>query len=308
MSKNDKYKYCGVMMLYKGYELKETENSVYVSNINNFKPVHIFKSGQCFRWEREDGNSFTGVVKGRVINIKSDASGVIFKNTNIEEFKNLWFEYFDLGTRYSLIKKKLSKDSKMKKVIEYGSGIRILKQDFREILISFIISSNNNIPRIKSIIHTISRNLGNKIEYKGKNYYTFPDLNTLANVETSEIEKCRAGYRCRYITDTSGIMVQNNIDIKILQLMDTVKARKEIMKLPGVGPKVADCVLLFSGIKYDVFPVDVWSKRAVEELYLKKETDIKYIQEFVKGYFGSLAGYAQQYLYYYARKKKIGLR
>lgn len=295
-------------MLYKGYEVEQKDNKVYVKNIRDFDLTDIFESGQCFRWKKQTDGSFTGVAMDRVINIRSDGDLLILDNTNIDEFINIWFNYFDLGTDYAMIKETLSKNSIMKEAIASGGGIRLLRQDLWEAIISFIISANNNIPRIMKIIDTIAACFGRRMEYKGDSYYTFPKMEVLSSIPLEQIKKCGTGYRCKYITEASRMIIKEEVNLCTLGLMDTEDAKNELQKLPGVGPKVADCILLFSGTKFDVFPIDVWVKRVMEELYFSKETSMNEIKDFAKSQFGLLAGYAQQYLFYYARSRQIGVR
>ena len=154
----------------------EQDNTVILEDIKDFNPKHIFECGQCFRWIKEDDESYTGVAKGRVINVSKQGDKVFLKNTNLDDFNNIWFEYFDLGTDYGKIKDILrNMDEHLEKATEFGEGIRILKQDGWEMLISFIISSNNRIPMIQKAINNLSREFGTYIgEYNGKEYYAFP--------------------------------------------------------------------------------------------------------------------------------------
>ena len=323
-------------MIYRGYEVHAENiaesaysagNRVIVQGVRDFDPVHIFECGQCFRWQRQPNGSYTGVVRGKVANVTytpdatythgslytpdtpaiSDSSAtLVLENVTIEDFLQFWFDYFDLGTDYSLIKKAVSIDPIMKRAVEFGSGIRILRQEPWEVLISFILSANNRIPRIKKIIDDISRLFGAQIEYDGAKYYTFPNPPELAACTLEQIQECRAGYRCSYIHETSRAVLVGGFDPQRLAVMETNEARETLLKLMGVGNKVADCILLYSGIKRDVFPTDVWVRRVMEELYFKREASFKEIQQFAAEQFGVNAGVAQQYLFYYAREQKIG--
>ncbi|PNT91605.1 DNA-3-methyladenine glycosylase family protein [Clostridium thermosuccinogenes] len=295
-------------MDYKGYKVKEEKDRVIVENVRDFDPVHIFECGQCFRWVRQPDNSFTGVVRGKVANISYQDGTLVIKNSSLKDFQDIWFEYLDLGRDYSEIKALLDKDEHMKKAIEYGYGIRILKQDLWEVLISFIISANNRIPMIMKTVAAMSKLYGDEIQYDGMAYYSFPGADKLSEAGIEELEACRGGFRCKYILNTARMVKNGEVRLEELEGMDTGKAREELMKFPGVGPKVADCVLLYSGTKQDVFPTDVWVKRVMEELYFKREASFKEIQDFASSYFGDLAGFAQQYLFYYARENRIGTK
>jgi len=293
---------------YKGYTVTEEKDRVIVKGVRDFDPVHIFECGQCFRWVRQKDGSYTGVARGRTANISFQDGTLVIKNSNLEDFLNIWFEYLDLGRDYSKIKAMLDKDEHMSKAIKFGHGIRILKQDIWEVLISFIISANNRIPMIMKTVAAISELYGDELQYDGASYYCFPDVDKLAASDISKLETCKAGFRCKYIVNTSEMIKRGEVRLQELGNMETSKAREELMKLPGVGPKVADCVLLYSATKHDVFPTDVWVKRVMEELYFKREASFKEIQDFASSYFGELAGFAQQYLFYYARENKIGTK
>ncbi|OPZ94271.1 MAG: DNA-3-methyladenine glycosylase [Firmicutes bacterium ADurb.Bin419] len=296
----------GDYMDYKGYNLSQKDKTVTVGNIKDFDPVHTFECGQCFRWVRQVDGSYTGVARGRVLNVSVENGMLILKNTDIDDFKNIWFYYFDLGRDYSKIKEAVMKDDIMKEAVAFGWGIRLLKQDIWETLISFIISANNRIPRIMKTVGVISKLYGETLEMDGKHYYSFPGIKKLAQSSVEDLEVCKGGFRCKYILNSSRMIEEDEINLEKIHLMDTESARKELMRFSGVGPKVADCTLLYSGTKYDVFPTDVWVKRVMEELYFKREAGLKEIQRFAADYFGDLAGFAQQYLFYFARENKIG--
>ncbi len=293
---------------YKGYKITEESSGIFVEGVRDFHPVHTFECGQCFRWIRDEEGGYTGVVRDKVARIKFEEDILQIQNATAGDFEELWFDYLDLGRDYGAIKERLvQKDAIMEKAIEFGHGIRLLRQDLWETLISFIISSNNRIPRIMKIIGAIAGAYGEELQLKGKRYYTFPPAGRLAVSSVEELDVCRGGYRCKYIINSARMLHSSVLDLERLKGLGTEEAREEIMRLPGVGPKVADCILLYSGTRYDVFPTDVWVKRVMEELYFKKETSIKDIQRFVREYFGELAGFAQQYLFYYARENRIGV-
>ena len=294
-------------MNYRGCEISEGNGAVSVKGIEDFNPVHIFECGQCFRWRKENDGSYTGVAGGRVVNVAYDNKGTLkIENSSIEDFLTIWFEYFDLGRDYSLIKRSLARDGIMEKATEFGCGIRILKQDLWETLISFIISANNRIPMIMKVVEAISRDFGKEIIFNGKKYYAFPGPGNLADAGLEQLKACRGGFRCRYIANTARVIRDGAVDIDKLNRMETGEARDELMRLPGVGRKVADCVLLYGGARYEVFPTDLWIKRVMEELYFKRKASLREIHEFAEKRFGKLAGFAQQYLFYYARENRIG--
>lgn len=286
------------------YDIQNIENGVKISGIHDFNIESILECGQCFRWNKNNRTDYTGVVFGRVVRIKQLEDSIEILNTSYEEFKAVWHEYFDFGTNYTEIKKQLSNnDSVMKKAVTYAPGIRLLRQPVFETLISFIISANNSIPNIKKIIASLSVLYGEKIVYKGQEYYSFPEAKMLAGANIDEMKKSKAGYRCEYIKKTAEKFVSMSINKQQLRLLDYAKTKELFMQFPGVGAKVADCTILFTGLHFNAFPVDVWVKRIMEKLYLEKEMPLKKIGEYAEKKFGVLAGYGQQYLFYYSRSK-----
>lgn len=284
------------------YEYDKTANAVIMTNLEHFDPVHTFLCGQCFRFEQEEDGSFTGVAHGRVINIKTEGTTTRISNCNEEDFLNLWCRYLGLDTDYGAIKSTLSGDEHLDRAMEFGWGIRLLNQEPFECLISFVISTQNQIPRIKKIIKKMCELFGNKISYNGKDYYTFPDCHTLAALTEDDLSPLNAGYRSGYILDAASKVASGEIDLDKICSLPTDEAKAELMKIKGVGPKVADCTMLFSLQKGDAFPVDVWVQRIVRELYLGQDASLKQIGQFAKEKFGLNSGIAQQYLFYYARE------
>ena len=278
-----------------------------LKNEKNFKLSHIFDCGQCFRFNKTGDNTYTGIAKGKALTISQIEDEIIFYDTSEQDFYNIWYDYFDFETDYTKIKKELSCDKVMKNAIKYGDGIRILKQDLWETVISFIISASNNIPRIKGIIERLCENFGNKIYYRDNLYYTFPTIERLSSLTLKDISVIRAGFRDKYILDAAEKFDNATISDKILHDLSTDDAKKTLMQISGVGNKVADCILLFGLSRADSFPVDVWIKRIMEYCYFESREQTKeLIGEFAQGKFGAFSGYAQQYLFYYARENKIG--
>lgn len=287
----------------------EKDNQIILEGISeDFEPKHVFECGQCFRWLREEDGSYTGVVQGKVINVKKENDLIIFDNTNKEDFENIWFDYFDLGRNYGEIKNQLKvMDEYLEKATEFGKGIRILQQDGWEMLISFIISANNRIPMIQRAINNLSERYGKFIgEYRGKKYYAFPTPEELSTVSVEDIRACQTGFRDKYIKSVVDYVNENDEDVLSYRKLDTSECIKELVKFNGVGPKVADCIALFGMQKYDTFPVDVWVKRVMEEFYVEDNLSLPKIRKFALDKFGDLAGFAQQYLFYYARELGIG--
>ncbi len=288
------------------------EQKYILKNCKSFKVKDIFDCGQCFRWNEENDGSYTGIFGRNVLNVKESGEDIVFEGIcdgNIEEIcKN----YFDLDRNYEEIKRNLSNvDENLKEAIKYGGGIRILNQDLWEMIISFIISANNNIPRIKGIIDRISAKYGHKIEFRGKEFYTFPTVEELSKASKQDFRDLGAGFRDKYIYETT-LMINNKI-VSLEELQsekNTKKVREKLLTLCGVGPKVADCILLFSSLKrFDVFPIDVWVRRVMNDLYIHNEDEKKVskaqIEKIAVEKFGELEGIAQQYLFYWKRENNI---
>ena len=285
------------------------EQTYKIKNCKSFELTHILDCGQCFRWNKQDDGSYTGVFKGNVLNVQKVKNEVVFKGICKGNIQEVVTDYFDLERDYEQIKKKLSRiDSNVSNSIKYGRGIRILNQDLWETIISFIISANNNIPRIKGIIERLSKSYGNEIKWNGNTYYTFPTPEQLKNVTVQEYRNLGLGFRDVRVYETTHMILDKKVDLDELQKkLDTLKVREQLLTLSGVGPKVADCILLFSTLKrFEVFPIDVWVRRVMNELYIKSEDETKVnkkqIEKLAQEKFGSLAGIAQQYLFYWKRE------
>ena len=287
--------------------MKEQEYKI--ENIDSFELADIFDCGQCFRWNKQDDGSYTGVFKNNVMNVQKSGDTVTFKGIcdgNIEEIVR---DYFDLDRDYDEIKEQLSKiDENVKTSIEYGKGIRILNQDLWEMIISYIISANNNIPRIKGIIERLSQAYGKEIDWNGEKYYSFPTARELKDVTVEDFRKLGTGFRDIRLYETTHMILDGKVNLVQLQNNpNTLEVREQLLSLSGVGPKVADCILLFSTLKrFEVFPIDVWVRRVINELYIKNpdenKVNKKEIEKLAKEKFGNLAGIAQQYLFYWKRE------
>lgn len=283
------------------------EQQYIIKNPKCFNLKDIFTCGQCFRWEENEDKSYTGIVKENVINIKKQGNDYIVKSVGNNEIEKLVIDYFDLNRDYTALQEKLSKiDENMEKSIKYGQGIRLLNQDLWETLISFIISANNNIPRIQKIIKRLSKNFGKKIIFENNEYYTFPTAQELKDVSIEKYRELGLGFRDKRIYETTQIILENKVNLQELENNpNTLEVREILLTLPGVGPKVADCILLFSDLKrLEVFPIDVWVNRVMNELYIhgdENKINKKQIEQIAKEKFGNLAGLAQQYLFYWRR-------
>lgn len=275
---------------------------------DSFDLVHIFECGQCFRWNKEENGSYTGIFKNNVLNVKEENGKIKFQGICEGSIEEVVKDYFDFDTDYTKIKETLSKvDKYLEESIKFGRGIRIVNQDLWEVLISFIISANNNIPRIKGIVERISKQYGKEIKYQEKVYYTFPTPEELSKASVQDLRKLGLGFRDKRVYETTQKIKNGEIDLnKIEEIKDTNKIREILETLPGVGPKVADCILLFGLKRFEVFPIDVWVRRIMNDLYIKNEDETKVnkkeIENLAKTKYAEFAGIAQQYLFYWKRE------
>lgn len=284
------------------------EQKYILKNPKSFNLEHIFECGQCFRWNKQENGSYTGIFKENVLSVKQQGKDFVFRGICNGNIQNIIEEYFDLSRNYEDMKSKLEKiDESIATSIKHGDGIRLLNQDLWETIISFIISANNNIPRIKGIIERLSAQYGKKIIWKEKSYYTFPTPEQLKDVTVEDYRNLGLGFRDVRLYETVHMVLDGKVNLeKMHNEKDTYKIREQLLSLSGVGPKVADCILLFSSLKrLEVFPIDVWVRRVMNELYIKNKNENKVnkkeIERVANEKFGNLAGIAQQYLFYWKR-------
>ncbi|MCB2295369.1 8-oxoguanine DNA glycosylase [Clostridium algoriphilum] len=290
-------------MDYKGIEL--FNEGIIIKSVENFELDHIFECGQCFRWNKQTNGNYIGVAYGKVVEVEKKDTDVKIYNINEEEFNDFWCDYFDLKRNYTAIKDEFQKDPLLKRSVNFGHGIRLLQQEPFELTISFIISSNNRIPMIKRAINNLSKKWGKEIEYKGEMYYTFPTAADLEKASIEDIQSCSLGFRSRYVKDSVHRIYTGEVNLEFIKSQDDDICHEELKKLNGIGPKVSDCIMLFSMQKYSAFPVDVWVKRAMQFFYLAPDVSLPKIRAFARDKFENFAGFAQQYLFYYARENNI---
>lgn len=284
------------------------KDTLIVSDLKDFNIEQTMECGQCFHFEKIGEQEYGIVSLDKFIHIKQIEDTLYCKNTDENEFKEYWINYFDLNRDYGKIKKYLiDKDRKLQSVIEDKYGVRILNQEFEETLMSFIISQNKQIPHIKKIVKDISRIHGKRLGEIGDfEFFSFPDREVLMNITQEQYGECKTGFRAKYLADASLKLKQNLVNKEMFRNMSYNEAKELLISIKGVGEKVANCVLLF-GLGYrEAFPVDVWIKRIMENLYFEKETSNEEIMKFAKERFGIYGGYAQQYLFYYGRENQIG--
>ncbi|MBE5805743.1 MAG: 8-oxoguanine DNA glycosylase [Clostridiales bacterium] len=287
------------------------EQKIEIEKIQTFNLKDIFECGQCFRWNKNESGIYVGIVGQNVLKIKENDYKIVIESYGQDDLEELFNNYFDMNRNYEEIKNKLrSIDGYMEESIKYGEGIRILNQDLWETIISFIISANNNIPRIKGIIEKMCKEYGTRIVWNNEEFYTFPSVEQLSKASVNDLRKLGLGFRDIRIYETTKLIKDGIIDLEILHKQkDTDALREELLKLSGVGPKVADCILLFSTLKrFDVFPIDVWVRRVMNDLYIKNKNENKVskkqILDIANIKFGDICGLAQQYLFYW--KRSIG--
>lgn len=257
-----------------------------VKNIAPFDLALTLDCGQAFRWTKTLDGAFEGVAFDRYLKIKQEGETLILFNTSKEDFDNIWADYFDLNRDYLEIVKRCKKHKIICPMLTSTSGIRILKQSPWEALCSFIISQNNNIPRIKGIISRLCETFGEKLE----NGYTFPSAERLKDLSVEDLAPLRAGFRAKYILDAAK-KCTSELDLEEIKKLPIDLARDELMKIKGVGKKVADCTLLYGMGYVEAFPTDVWIKRALEQ----------YFSEGFPSEFSDCAGIVQQYIFHYIR-------
>lgn len=284
--------------------------------VKDFNLDHIFDCGQCFRWSRQEDGSYTGIAMGKAVNVslKEVPAGegpsrldLVIDNCSKEDFEKIWRSYLDLDRDYGAIKATLAEsDQVMAKAIEGGSGIRILKQELWETMVSFIISQNNNIPRIKGCIENLARLFGEPAgEYGGVEYFNVPSAEVMSGLTAEDLAPCRLGYRAPYLVETARqVMERGGVEAVAadLEAASTPEEACEYLRgFQGVGPKVASCIALFGLGRLEAFPIDVWVRRVMNRLYGIDEKDIKGMNAYAAEHFGVNGGIAQQYLFYYIR-------
>lgn len=265
-----------------------SENSIIIPNVRDLDLAQTLDCGQSFRWAEQPDGSFSGVAFGRSVNVSLDNTDLIIKNAGEEDFE-LWRDYFDLGLDYGKVREDISRlHPVLEEAARYAPGIRILRQEPFEALCTFVISQNNNIKRIKGIVGRLCESFGDELP---DGTYSFPTAERLAALSPDDLAPLRAGFRNRYIIDAAAKVAAGEVDLELCKTVDYETARAELMKITGVGVKVADCTLLFGMHRVEAFPIDVWMRRAMEKLF----------PGMTGNDFGEYAGIAQQYIFHYSR-------
>jgi len=264
---------------------------IHLGTLLEIDPVKTFECGQCFRWNADERGDYWGVARGRAakVIVEDDKVYII---TSQEDYDSIWRDYLDMERDYESIRLGFDGGDYLSRCAEFGAGIRILRQERWEALCSFIISQCNNIPRIKGIVEKLCRGWGERIEFEGREFYSFPSPETIAALEKEDLAPIRSGYRAEYIVTAAKAIVSGELDLDALAAADASTALRGLLSIKGVGVKVANCALLFGLGHMEAFPIDVWMKRALKE-HFAPDFDPKSL--------GNYAGLAQQYIFYYAR-------
>jgi len=260
-------------------------------------------SGQVFLWERQ-GVDWYGINGQDILKID--------KNASIKSIRNLKTDFFRKNDNMQEIIKSISKDKTVKEAVKEYEGLRLFRQDPFQCLISFIISSNSNIQKIKNSLEKITKKFGKKVKIQNKEFFLFPEPEKIAKATIDEIKSCGVGYRAPFIKEAAKMIVLKKIDFEYLKKCDYYEAKKNICLIPGVGNKVADCIMLFSLNKLESFPLDTWMIKILEKYYSKEfkietktitQKQYELLHEKIVNYFGPYCGYAQQYLFKMEREK-----
>lgn len=291
-------------------------NNIIVEGLESFDLVQTLECGQCFRFDKIGEGEYIIIAFNRLLRIRQEEERLIFYDTTSDAFENIWRAYFDLDRNYVEIKAAivqneksvLGKNTALVDAMKEMWGIRIINQDFFEVLISFIISQNKQIAHIKQIVEILSIKYGKSLgSFRGKEYYSFPSLEILANVSEQEFRLCKTGFRAPYLVNACAALKEGKILEEHIRQLDDAQVIKQLMSIKGVGNKVANCVMLFGLGRRAAFPIDVWVKRIMEALYFGKETKPEIIRELADRMYGEYGGYAQQYLFYYGKQKAAEL-
>jgi N-glycosylase/DNA lyase len=285
-------------------KIQTSGNGILIKECQHFNLENTFDNGQCFRWSRISQSHYRGVVYGQVIHVEQCDDGIQIYPTTLDCFNKIWRHYFDLERDYVAMGEKIHQiDAHLTQALSTVAGLRILNQDPWETTISFIISANNNIVRIKKIINQICQRYGETIQ---DGVYTFPSPEILAQADISDLRACGLGYRDRYVLEAANQVASGQVDLSAISILQTHLATGQLVKVSGVGKKVAQCIQLFSMSQEDAIPVDTWITKIFKELYGDENETRDSIEVFFREKFGSDAGYAQQVLFHWARQNNFG--
>jgi len=268
---------------------EQKDSDVVIYGVRHFELAQTLDCGQAFRWREVTPGEYSGIAHGRRLDVVLSEEKIMLKEVSVKDFESIWKNYLDLSRDYDELKTVFSTcEGVLREAIEFSPGLRLMRQDVWETLISFILSQNSNIPRIKKMIECLCECFGEKLACGG---YAFPSAEVLAKLSADELAPVRCGYRAAYIIDAARRVANGKFDPTTLEKLSSAEIKQALLEIHGVGPKVADCVLLYGFGRTECYPVDVWIKRVMTEFYPNGfPIEIK-----------EHAGIAQQFLFHYAR-------
>ena len=282
---------------------------------SHFNLDHTLSCGQVFRWVKANGWWY-GVVDEKILKVRQEGDKLFFRAYPEDVADEFIRRYFRLDDALSIILRTIDKDVEINKAIQKFNGLRLVRQSAWDCLISYVCATNASIPVIENMLRNLSETFGDEIVVNGKAFFSFPKVNKLARASLNKIKQCKVGYRARVLSKIAKQIENNPNLLEELRHTDYLELRDELRSLPGVGPKVADCVSLFAFDKLEAFPIDVWVRRVIyhirgtviprtknckeKSLTVSEYTDLS---SFARLHYGKFAGYAQEYLFYYMRSK-----
>jgi len=265
------------------------------------------ESGQAHRWEKSN-DWYSGVVRGEFIQIRQNGKSIEFHSGPSPEATaaSMLRDYFRLDDNLDEIYLDINRDDRVAAMVKEYPGLRVLRTEPWECLVAFICSANNNIGRIHQLMERMSNEFGNPVSLKGETRYTFPTPADLAEAGEGELRRLGLGFRAPYVDEASKAVLEGRLDLSALVQMPYVETKEALMKMKGIGPKIADCIAIFSLEKLEAFPIDVWIRRALAEWYFpgQKTPSDKILLEWAQNHFGRYGGYSQQYLFHGQRLRK----
>lgn len=273
-----------------------------IKNIKTFDLDNTITCGQIFRYEKEEDNSFTVILSDRIINIKKDKNDLIVNSNNMNNLEEVVRNYFDLDRDYEKINNiLLENDIEIKEIIDKSKGLKMIREPHFEVIISYILSSNNGVPQIKNALDNISKKYGKKVYFNNKEYYLFPSTQELKDCTIEELRRLKTGFRDKYIYEFVKKINNNEFSLDIINELDSKEAMKYLMENKGIGEKIASCILLFGYQRFDVFPIDTWVKKYMKDKY--NLTTVKEITNFTKEKYKDYSALAIQYMFNSKRNK-----
>ncbi|MGM9850166.1 MAG: DNA-3-methyladenine glycosylase family protein [Bacilli bacterium] len=271
--------------------------------VDDFNLHDTVTCGQIFRFTVEDDNSYTVILSDRVVNLKLEGNKLFIDSSNMDNIESVVRNYFDLDYDYNLVNKKIiSIDKDNEKIVSFCKGLKMINEPKLEVIISYILSANNGVPQIRNGLDNISRMFGEKVVFRGDEYYLFPAIDKLKSASITDFRNCKTGFRDKYIYGIVQDIVNGEFDYNLIDNMNSVDALKYLMSYKGIGEKVASCILLFGYHRFDVFPIDTWVKKYMKDKYnLDKVSDIR---EFMFNKYSDNCGLVIQYVFHFSRNKK----